>query len=126
MAGCSNREDTWINDEIKQAYEQLHSDDFAYSLEVIEDGEIIGGVYGVCIGKAFFAESKFKTKTDASKAAIYFLVEYLKERAFELLEVQFITTHLASLGAIEIPLDDYMQRLEKATSQDTRIQRKDG
>ncbi len=123
IRGCGEREDTWINEEIKNAYYQLHKDGFAYSLEVREDEEIIGGVYGVSIGKAFFAESKFKTKTDASKAAIYFLVEFLNANHYELLEVQFLTNHLVTLGATEIPLSNYMEMLEKAVSQDKRLQK---
>ena len=112
MDGCADRDETWINQEMHQAYCQMHVDGFAMSIEVRENGELIGGTYGVLIQKAFFAESKFRRKNDASKAAIYFLVQELTKRKVELLEVQFITEHLRSLGAVEISLDQYMTTLE--------------
>ena len=114
MNHCGNRKDTWINDEIKKAYLQLHLDGGAHSLEVWCDGKIAGGLYGVSVGSAFFAESKFHTITDGSKAALYFLVEHMNNLHMELLEIQFMTDHLKSLGAIHIDGLDYEKRLEKA------------
>ena len=84
MDHCANRKDTWINDEIKKAYTQLHLDGAAHSLEVWCDAQLVGGLYGVSIGSAFFAESKFHTATDASKAALFFLVEHMKKLRMEL------------------------------------------
>ena len=114
MDGCSQRKETWINDEIKRAYKALHQDGYAHSLEVWLGDQLVGGVYGVALGGAFFAESKFHRVTDASKAAIYYLVEHLRRVGFTLLEVQFLIPHLASLGAIEISAKDYQSRLYDA------------
>lgn len=111
---CANRPDTWINDEIKVAYKELHRYGNAHSIEVWHDSKIAGGLYGVQVGKAFFAESKFHLVTDASKAAVYFLTQYMKQNQLELLEVQFQTDHLQSLGVIEISSEDYLERLAKA------------
>lgn len=113
---CSQRKETWINTEIKTAYTALHESGHAHSLEVRQHGKLVGGVYGVSIGGAFFAESKFHTVTDASKAALFFLTQHLKSAKFELLEVQFMTPHLQSLGAIEIPSEEYMRRLQQAVN----------
>jgi leucyl/phenylalanyl-tRNA--protein transferase len=117
MAGCAERSETWINQEITEAYERLHRHGAAHSLEIWQNGELVGGTYGVAIGGAFFAESKFHRVTDASKAALYFLVEHLRAKGFSLLEVQFITPHLRTLGAIQIPARDYEQRLQRAVRQ---------
>jgi leucyl/phenylalanyl-tRNA--protein transferase len=117
MAGCAERSETWINAEITEAYERLHRHGAAHSLEIWQNGELVGGTYGVAIGGAFFAESKFHRVTDASKAALYYLVEHLRAKGFSLLEVQFITPHLRTLGAIQIPARDYEQRLQRAVRQ---------
>ncbi len=114
VEGCAQRRETWINDEVKRAYTQLHHDGYAHSLEVWLDDQLVGGVYGVAIGAAFFAESKFHRVTDASKAALYYLVNHLRRVGFQLLEVQFLIPHLASLGAIEISAKDYHERLHRA------------
>lgn len=114
IAGCASREETWINREIREAYTQLHRDGYAHSLEVWHDDQLAGGVYGVALGGAFFAESKFHTVADASKAALYFLVEHLRSNGFQLLEVQFLIPHLARLGAKEISAVEYHERLGKA------------
>lgn len=111
---CSRRKETWINDEIKNAYIDLHRAGIAHSLEVWQGGILAGGLYGVSLGGAFFAESKFHIKTDASKAALYFLTEHLKDLGFKLLEVQFLTPHLSRLGAIEISGSHYLQQLSQA------------
>ena len=114
MAGCAAREETWINAEISTAYQNLHEAGHAHSLEICQNGILVGGTYGVVIGGAFFAESKFHSVTDASKAALYYLTEHLRVKGFSLLEVQFMTPHLRTLGVIEIPVRDYEQRLGRA------------
>jgi len=115
MKGCANREDTWINAEFMRAYGELHQKGFAHSVEVWDsEGKLTGGVYGVSIAGAFFAESKFHVATDASKAALYHLVRHLQAKRFLLLEVQFMTPHLASLGAVEIPGKRYLEILKRA------------
>lgn len=121
MKGCADRKDTWINSDFLKAYQNLHSIGAAHSLEVWEGEQLIGGVYGVSLGGAFFAESKFHRKTDASKIALYHLVEHLKQRGFILLEVQFLIPHLKTLGAIEIPSADYEHRLRRALALPVRF-----
>ena len=114
MAGCATRPETWINDLFKRTYGALHAEGDAHSVEVWQAGNLVGGVYGVALHGAFFAESKFHRVTDASKVALYHLVEHLKRRGMTLLEVQFITPHLESLGVVEIPRTQYMRRLRAA------------
>ena len=114
IEGCADRDDTWITDEFIRAYSQLHTEGYCHSLEVWHQSKLAGGVYGVAIGGAFFAESKFHRVTDASKAALYFLTQHLHRNGFELLEVQFLIPHLKSLGAIEIPAKIYEQKLGQA------------
>lgn len=119
MEACGDRASTWITGEFKSVYGALHRQGGAHSVEVWLGGELVGGVYGVSIAGAFFAESMFHRVTDASKVALHHLVERLKARGMNLLEVQFLTPHLASLGAVEIPRADYMQRLGVALA--TRV-----
>jgi len=114
MRGCANRRPTWITAEFFRGYTALHRLGKAHSVEVWHAGRLAGGTYGVHLGGAFFAESKFHTVTDASKVALAKLVERLKERGFTLLEVQFLTPHLAQFGVLEIPHAEYMRRLEAA------------
>ena len=121
MKGCAARSDTWINGEIFELYTALQRLGFCYSVEVWRDGVLAGGLYGVTIGGAFFAESKFHNVTDASKAALWHLVEHMKARGMSLLEVQFITPHLQSLGAIEVTTQTYMEKLEQALLQNTKF-----
>jgi len=116
MVCCSQRENTWINEEILEAYTALFHEGSAHSIEVWQENDLVGGVYGVTLGGAFFAESKFHFETDASKVALYHLVERLKRQGFKLLEVQFITDHLKSLGAIEINDREYQSQLRDAIS----------
>ncbi|MBM4304496.1 MAG: leucyl/phenylalanyl-tRNA--protein transferase [Deltaproteobacteria bacterium] len=117
MQRCAARKETWINDEFIRAYSELNALGFAHSIEVWRGGKLVGGVYGVSIGAAFFAESKFHLETDASKIALYHLVQELNLKKFSLLEVQFLTPHLKSLGAKEIPAENYLGLLKKAVSQ---------
>lgn len=119
ISGCADREDTWINGEFKRAYTELHKLGVAHSVEIYHEDLLTGGVYGLALGGAFFAESKFHRKTDASKLALYHLVEHLNKQGFRLLEVQFLIPHLASLGAIEIDSESYQERLKEAIRLDT-------
>jgi leucyl/phenylalanyl-tRNA--protein transferase len=114
MDACANREETWISDEFKAIYGRLHSEGKAHSLEVWVDDELVGGLYGVHLGGAFFAESKFHRRTNMSKVALAELVFRLRERGFTLLEVQYLTRHLAQFGVVEISDREYRQRLREA------------
>lgn len=111
VAGCADREETWINAEIAELYGALHAAGFAHSLEVWQDGVLAGGVYGVTLGAAFFGESMFSRRTDASKVALAYLVDRLRVAGFTLFDTQFVTDHLRSLGAVEITRGDYHRRL---------------
>jgi leucyl/phenylalanyl-tRNA--protein transferase len=113
---CAAREETWINDQIERSFITLHELGFAHSIECREDGALVGGLYGVRLGAAFFGESMFSTRTDASKVALAWLVARLKVGGFTLLDCQFITDHLRSLGAIEISQKDYLALLASALS----------
>lgn len=112
--GCAAREETWINARIHELYLRLHEIGVAHSLEVYRDEQLIGGVYGVTIGAAFFGESMFSAERDGSKIALAYLVDRLNVAGFQLFDTQFLTTHLATLGAIEISRNEYHRRLEKA------------
>ena len=114
LAGCADRDETWINPDIFTAYMDLHASGHAHSLEVWDGDTLAGGVYGVAIGGAFFGESMFSRRKDASKVALAWLVNHLHECGFALFDTQFITPHLSSLGAIEIPRGRYRRMLEMA------------
>ena len=114
MWNCAARPETWISEEIIRAYSELHIKGFAHSVETWREKKLAGGLYGVAIGGAFFGESMFSSLTDASKVALVFLVERLRERGYVLLDTQFITPHLQRLGAAEIPADEYLKRLKAA------------
>lgn len=116
VANCANREDTWINAEIFELYSELHRLGFAHSVEVWRGDQMFGGVYGVALGAAFFGESMFSTATNGSKIALAYLIHRLTAGGFDLFDTQFITPHLASLGAIEIPRDTYHDRLFPAVT----------
>ncbi len=116
MRRCAAREDTWISDEIIEAYCQLFDMGHAHSVESWQHGRLVGGLYGVTLGGAFFGESMFSQAADASKIALWYLIRRLTERGFLLLDTQFLTPHLASLGACEISRDDYLSRLDRALS----------
>ena len=116
VANCSNRKETWINAEIFELYSELHRLGFAHSVEVWREDHMIGGVYGVALCAGFFGESMFSTATNASKIALAYLVHRLKAGDFQVFDTQFITPHLASLGAIEIPRDVYHKRLFPAVT----------
>lgn len=106
--------DTWISDEIVDAYINLHKAGFAHSFEAWQDGELAGGLYGVSIGKAFFGESMFTLKRDASKLTLVFLVDFLREKQFKLLDTQYLNPHLLQFGAFEVDHDEYMKMLHEA------------
>ncbi len=114
MRACADRTETWINPEIFALYTALHAGGQAHSLEVWQDGALSGGLYGVQIGAAFCGESMFSRRTDGSKTALAFAMHRLRAGGFTLFDTQFLTPHLASLGAIEIPRADYRKRLARA------------
>jgi leucyl/phenylalanyl-tRNA---protein transferase len=113
-APAAGREGTWINARIRTIYGQLHRDGHAHSVEVWDCDDLAGGLYGVSLGAAFFGESMFHRRTDASKVALVHLVARLKAGGYRLLDTQFITPHLASLGAVEIPRGQYLRLLTPA------------
>ena len=110
----AGRETTWINDEIVELYSELNRRGFAHSIECWETGVLVGGLYGVAIGGAFFGESMFHLRTDASKLALAYLVARLKAGGYQLLDMQWLTDHLERFGGVEISRDDYHDRLNKA------------
>ena len=114
IAGCANREETWINAELEQAMLALHGSGHAHSIEVWCGDELAGGVYGVKLGRAFFGESMFSRVRDASKVALAWLVARLKVGNFTLLDCQFMTEHLASLGAVSVTRETYVALLSAA------------
>jgi leucyl/phenylalanyl-tRNA--protein transferase len=114
MRGCADREQTWINADMIDAYTRLHRLGYAHSIEAWLGEELAGGVYGIAIGGLFAGESMFHCVRDASKVALTYLVEYLQVRGFVLFDTQVITEITARLGAVEIPRVDYLARLEKA------------
>ncbi len=110
-AASAGREDTWINAEIERLFGELHRLGYAHSVECRDAGRLVGGLYGVVIGAAFFGESMFSRVRDASKAALVHLVARLRLGGFRLLDTQFVTAHLAQFGAEEMPRDDYKRLL---------------
>ena len=117
MQHCAQRsEGTWISPDIIDAYTRLHTMGFAHSVETRLDDRLVGGLYGLAIGGAFFGESMFHRATDASKIALVHLVHRMRERDYCLLDVQFQTPHLALFGAIEVSRRDYLRRLKIALS----------
>lgn len=105
--------DTWISEEIIAVYTEMHKLGLAHSFEVWLDGALVGGLYGVAIGKAFFGESMFHKVTDASKIALVFLVEFLKEQNFQLLDCQYLNPHLLQFGAYEVTQEEFLSRLQE-------------
>ena len=113
-----SRQETWINDEIGRLYTALHDMNFAHSIECWNDGELVGGLYGVAMGAAFFGESMFSRETDASKVALCHLVARLRAGGFTLLDTQFVTDHLRRFGAIEVSRRRYRTTLARALKAD--------
>jgi leucyl/phenylalanyl-tRNA---protein transferase len=114
LDACAERPDTWINADIRALYLELHARGHAHSIEIWTDASLAGGLYGVSLGAAFFGESMFSRRRDASKLALIALVARLRFGGFRLLDTQFLTEHLASLGAIEIPRAAYRRALAHA------------
>jgi leucyl/phenylalanyl-tRNA--protein transferase len=116
MRACreARSDGTWINEKLIRAYLRLHELGFAHSVETWWDGELAGGLYGVSLGGAFFGESMFHRRRDASKIALVALVNRLKEKGYELLDTQASTSHLKRFGCIEIPASEYLRRLDSA------------
>lgn len=125
IQGCAayaeDREDTWINSEIMRLYFGLYEMGFAHSVECWQQEKLVGGLYGVSLGGVFFGESMFSRERDASKVALVHLVARLKFSGFSLLDTQFVTEHLKSLGAIEIPRADYRTRLSDALNRPSQF-----
>jgi leucyl/phenylalanyl-tRNA--protein transferase len=125
IAACAapgpGREQTWISGEIIRAYTHLHELGFAHSVECRVGAELVGGLYGVSLRGLFAGESMFSRRPDASKAALYHLVRRLRERGFQLLDVQYLTPHLERLGAIEVSQWQYRQMLRRALAVDAHF-----
>jgi leucyl/phenylalanyl-tRNA--protein transferase len=114
---------TWLNDELIDLYVDLHKRGYAHSVETREEGRLVGGLYGVSLGAAFFGESMFSKRTDASKVALVELVARLGVGGYELLDTQFVTDHLRRFGAVEIPRAAYRERLTRAVGRPARFPR---
>lgn len=108
------RGDTWINEPIREAYSELFARGHCHTVEAWKDNELVGGLYGVALGRAFFGESMFSREPNASKICLVYLVERLKERGFELLDTQFTTDHLKQFGAVDVPRRQYERLLAEA------------
>lgn len=114
MRACASREETWISETIIESYTSLHTLGHAHSVEAWNEKGLVGGLYGVSLGGAFFGESMFHTETDASKIALVALVNRLRAKEFSLLDIQWVTPHLATFGARAISRRSYLARLKKA------------
>lgn len=114
LDGCADRRETWINGPIRELMAELFHMGYAHSFEVWQDDTLTGGMYGVALGGAFFGESMFSRGTDGSKMTLAFAVDHLRRTGFTLFDTQFLTEHLASLGAVEIPRSTYRARLAEA------------
>jgi leucyl/phenylalanyl-tRNA--protein transferase len=123
MRACADDRDegTWISDDIIECYSALHRLGLAHSVEAWREGRLVGGLYGVHLGGAFFGESMFHRETDASKVALATLVDRLQRKSFGLLDVQWLTPHLATFGAVEIPRDLYLDQLKHALRRECRF-----
>lgn len=118
LDGCADRSETWINPTIRSLCLALHRVGDAHSVEVWQHDRLVGGLYGIALKGAFFGESMFSRSTDASKVAMAYMIDRLRRAGFSLFDVQFLTPHLASLGATEIPRAEYRKLLGSALTQD--------
>ncbi len=116
-----DRKQSWINEEIVRLYTELFAIGHAHSVECWRDGALVGGLYGVSLGAAFFGESMFSRERDASKVALVHLVSRLRQGGFTLLDTQFLTDHLSQFGAVEIPRDGYLKLLHAAIGKDAEF-----
>ena len=123
VAACADRPETWINAPIFALYQQLHDKGFAHSVEVWDKTDLIGGIYGVALGGAFFGESMFSRRSDGSKLALAYLVDRLRVGGFTLLDTQFLTPHLQSLGAVEVSRETYHRLLRQALAVNANFHR---
>jgi leucyl/phenylalanyl-tRNA--protein transferase len=114
MNGCANRSGAWIGLEFIEAYMRLHEAGHAHSVECWQNGELVGGIYGVTVGGLFAGESMFRSVSDASKVALHHLVQHLLQREFALFDIQMVTPITRQLGAVEISREEYLTRLEDA------------
>ena len=114
IRNCRRPDENWINDEIIRAYTDIHREGWGHCAECWIDGELVGGIYGVALGACFSAESMFHRKTDCSKIALWAMVEKCRELGFEIFDAQVMNPHLESLGAYDIPTDEYIDRLAAA------------
>ena len=121
ISNCANREETWINKSIISTYNTLHDLGYAHSIEVWEDKKLKGGLYGVAIGKVFFAESMFSKSSNGSKLALIALMGMLTLNQFLLLDVQFMTNHLKTMGAKEISRNVFLSLLQKSMFQQSKF-----
>lgn len=123
--GCAEsrpgRRRTWINGPIREAYAELFRRGHCHTVEAWREGRLVGGLYGVTLGRAFFGESMFARERDASKVCLAHLVEHLRERGFELLDTQFTTEHLKRFGAVDVPRSRYERLLAEALSGEARF-----
>lgn len=119
IQGCSERSETWIDGLILESYCELHQLGFAHSIECYDESGLQGGLYGVALGKAFFGESMFSRKTDASKIALVHLVEWMREEGYTLLDTQWMTDHLRQFGGTEIPREEYLELLADALADES-------
>jgi len=114
VEGCADRSETWINDALFELYDALHALGAAHAVEVWQDEQLVGGIFGVTLGGAFFGESMFSRAENASKVAMAYTVDRLNRGGFTLFDTQYLTPHLKSLGGIEIPRLDYRKKLREA------------
>lgn len=114
VAACAGRRETWINGTLTEVYAALHRQGYAHSVEVWHEGVLAGGVFGLAIGRAFMGESMVSGRAGGSKIALAFLVDRLRQAGFTLFDTQFLTPHLASLGAVEVPQAEYLRQLQAA------------
>lgn len=121
MRGCADREETWINESIIETYVELHRRGCAHSVEAWDGDALVGGLYGVSLGSAFFGESMFSRKSEASKLCLVHLVGRLRERGFTLLDTQWTNPHLEKFGAIDVPKSLYTKLLNRALEGDAKF-----
>lgn len=121
MRGCADREETWINESIIETYVELYDRGHAHSVEAWEGDQLVGGLYGVSLGTAFFGESMFSKKSEASKLCLVHLIERMRERGFTLLDTQWTNPHLEKFGAIDIPKAEYSEKLNQALAGEARF-----